>query len=78
MYDTSFFFCGLNHQFICVVANGAFVGLFVDLSVHSFAHLLLDCLSVQLLVRLLVQNIVASQRRSSAPFIRLGDTPWHT
>ncbi len=82
MYDTSLLFFllllfGLNHQFICVIANGAFVDSFVDLSVHLFAHLLSDCLSVQLLVRLLVQNIVVSQRRSSATFICFGDTPWH-
>ncbi len=57
---------------------GDFVSSFVDLSVHSVAHLLFDCLLVQLLDSSLVQNVIVSRRRSSISFMCLKDTPQHT
>jgi hypothetical protein len=57
---------------------GAFVSSFVDLPVRSVAHLLLDCLLVQLLDSSSVQNLIESWKRSSVSFMHLKDTPWHT
>ena len=61
-----------------LLAVGAFVSSSVDLSVHLVAHLLLDCLLVQLLDISLVQNLIVSRRGSSVLFMCLEDTPRHT